>query len=107
MREAEPALGFDAVRRIVSVLASVAALAGCNGDGRDPVTLALDFQPNPAHAGIYAALRDDLDAEHGLDLRVRVPSSSTDSLALLAARRAELIRWLKEDRDRRQKKQRG
>jgi len=90
VREAEPALGFDAVRRIVSVLASVAALAGCNGDGRDPVTLALDFQPNPAHAGIYAALREDIDAEHGLDLRVRVPSSSTDSLKLLAARRADL-----------------
>ncbi|MBD0282387.1 MAG: ABC transporter substrate-binding protein [Thermoleophilaceae bacterium] len=78
------------MRRILSVLAFVAALAGCGDDGRNPVRLALDFQPNPAHAGIYAALREDIDAEHELDLRVRVPSSSTDSLKLLAARRADL-----------------
>jgi putative hydroxymethylpyrimidine transport system substrate-binding protein len=80
------------VRRILLTLAVVAALAGCgdDGSGRDRVTLALDFQPNPAHAGIYAALREDLDADHGVDLEVRVPSSSTDSLKLLAAGRADL-----------------
>jgi putative hydroxymethylpyrimidine transport system substrate-binding protein len=80
------------VRRILLTLAVVAALAGCgdDGSGRDRVTLALDFQPNPAHAAIYAALREDLDADHGVDLEVRVPSSSTDSLKLLAAGRADL-----------------
>ena len=80
------------MRRILLTLAVVAALAGCGdeGSGRDRVTLALDFQPNPAHAGIYAALREDLDADHGVDLEVRVPSSSTDSLKLLAAGRADL-----------------
>jgi putative hydroxymethylpyrimidine transport system substrate-binding protein len=54
------------------------------------VTLALDFQPGAVHAGIYAALREDLDADHGIELRVRVPSSSTDSLKLLAAGRADV-----------------
>jgi putative hydroxymethylpyrimidine transport system substrate-binding protein len=87
-------LGFDAVRRIVLTLALAAAIAGCGDDGgagaRDRVTLALDFQPNPAHAAIYAALREHLDADHGVDLDVRVPSSSTDSLKLLAAGRADL-----------------
>ena len=80
------------MRRILLTLAVVAALAGCGdeGSGRDRVTLALDFQPNPAHAGIYAALREGLDADHGVDLEVRVPSSSTDSLKLLAAGRADL-----------------
>jgi putative hydroxymethylpyrimidine transport system substrate-binding protein len=80
------------VRRILLTLAVAAALAGCGGDGggQDRVTLALDFQPNPAHAGIYAALRENLDADHGVDLEVRVPSSSTDSLKLLAAGRADL-----------------
>src|SRR5215218_2123485 len=71
------------------------ALAGCgddSGDGTDSprhVTLALDFQPNAVHAGIYAASERRIDREHGLDLRIRVPSSSTDSLKLLAAGRAD------------------
>jgi putative hydroxymethylpyrimidine transport system substrate-binding protein len=79
------------VRRILLTLAVGAALAGCGDDtAEDRVTLALDFQPGPAHAGIYATLREDLDADHGVDLQVRVPSSSTDSLKLLAAGRADL-----------------
>jgi putative hydroxymethylpyrimidine transport system substrate-binding protein len=84
-------VGFDAVRRILLVLAAAVALAGCGDEPpHEPLTLALDFQPNPVHAGIYAALREDLDAESSVDLRVRVPSSSTDSLKLLAAGRADL-----------------
>jgi NitT/TauT family transport system substrate-binding protein/putative hydroxymethylpyrimidine transport system substrate-binding protein len=83
-------LGFDAVLRILLVLAAAVALAGCGDDDGEQATLALDFQPNAAHAGIYAALGDDLDAERELDLRVRVPSASTDSLKLLAAGRADI-----------------
>jgi putative hydroxymethylpyrimidine transport system substrate-binding protein len=79
------------VRRALAIVVAGLALAGCADDTpSEDVTLALDFQPNPAHAGIYGALRDDLDAEHGLDLEVRVPSSSTDSLKLLAAGRADV-----------------
>jgi putative hydroxymethylpyrimidine transport system substrate-binding protein len=83
------------VRRILLVLAAATALAACGnddgggGDSRS-LTLALDFQPNPVHAGVYAALREDLDARHGLEMQVRVPSASTDSLKLLAAGRADL-----------------
>jgi NitT/TauT family transport system substrate-binding protein/putative hydroxymethylpyrimidine transport system substrate-binding protein len=62
------------------VLVSVAALAGCGGDSTEPPTLALDFQPNAVHAGVYAAK----------GLRIRVPSSSTDSLKLLASGRADM-----------------
>jgi putative hydroxymethylpyrimidine transport system substrate-binding protein len=86
-------VGFDAVRRILPLLAAAFALAACgsdDGDGSQSATLALDFQPNPVHAGIDAALREDLDGRHGVDLRVRVPSASTDSLKLLAAGRADL-----------------
>jgi putative hydroxymethylpyrimidine transport system substrate-binding protein len=72
------------VRRFLPLLAATAALAGCGGHGSRPVTLALDFQPNAVHAGVYAAVRD------GADLRVRVPSSSTDSLKLLLAHRADV-----------------
>src|SRR5918997_633666 len=74
--------------------ALLAGAAGCGDDERSsgvrPATLALDFQPNAVHAGIYAAVERDLDRRHGLDLRVRVPSASTDSLKLLAAGRADL-----------------
>src|SRR6185312_14292669 len=72
------------MRRFLPLLAMVAALAGCGGDDHGPLTLALDFQPNAVHAGVYAAVRD------GADLRVRVPSSSTDSLKLRAAHRADV-----------------
>ena len=62
----------------------LACLAGCGGDdgssGGERGTLALDFQPNPVHAGIYAAE----------NIRIRVPSASTDSLKLLAAGRADM-----------------
>jgi putative hydroxymethylpyrimidine transport system substrate-binding protein len=73
------------------VLVAAAALAGCDGEvPSDRVTLALDFQPNAAHAGIFATQRGDIEERSGLDLEIRVPSSSTDSLKLLAAGRADL-----------------
>jgi putative hydroxymethylpyrimidine transport system substrate-binding protein len=79
------------VRRIIALLLA-AALASCAGDDgeRQTATLALDFQPNAVHAGVYAALRADLDGREGIDLRVRVPAASTDSLKLLAAGRADV-----------------
>lgn len=75
--------------RFLLLFAFASALSlGCGGaqPAHDPVTLALDFQPNPAHAGVYGALRGDDAAE----LEVRVPSSSTDSLKLLSAGRADV-----------------
>jgi NitT/TauT family transport system substrate-binding protein/putative hydroxymethylpyrimidine transport system substrate-binding protein len=60
----------------------LALLAGCgddSGSGSEPGTIALDFQPNAVHAGIYAT-----------DLKIRVPAASTDSLKLLAAGRADM-----------------
>jgi putative hydroxymethylpyrimidine transport system substrate-binding protein len=79
------------VRRLLLLLFGSVALAGCLDDvPEEPVTVALDFQPNPAHAGIYAAQRDEVGATALLDMEVRVPSSSTDSLKLLAADRADV-----------------
>jgi putative hydroxymethylpyrimidine transport system substrate-binding protein len=83
-------VGFDTVRRILLLIAVSISLAACGDEGSERATLALDFQPNAVHAGIYAALREDIDARHDLDLRVRVPSASTDSLKLLAAGRADV-----------------
>jgi len=72
------------VRGFLFLLAVFACLAGCGGDdggsSAQRGTLALDFQPNPVHAGVYTAD----------DIRIRVPSASTDSLKLLAAGRADM-----------------
>ena len=72
--------------------ALTACLAGCGGGHRpvEPVRLGLDFTPNAAHAGIFAAVHDRRDRAHGVHLVVREPSASTDSLKLLQAGRAEL-----------------
>ena len=81
------------MRRVLPVFVLVAAaLAACGGadDELPTATLALDFQPNAVHAGNYAAVREGLDERHGIDLRVRVPAASTDSLKLLAADRADV-----------------
>jgi putative hydroxymethylpyrimidine transport system substrate-binding protein len=78
------------VLKFLLVLVAAVALAACGDDDGRQATLALDFQPNAAHAGIFTALGDDLDARRDLDLRVRAPSASTDSLKLLAAGRADV-----------------
>jgi putative hydroxymethylpyrimidine transport system substrate-binding protein len=71
------------VRRFLPIALLLACLAGCGGGGSggtaEPGTIALDFQPNAVHAGIYAT-----------DLKIRVPTASTDSLKLLAAGRADM-----------------
>ena len=80
------------MRRLL-LLVLLLPLASCGGgseSGAQQVALALDFQPNAVHAGIYAAERLGLDEENGVDLEIRVPSASTDSLKLLAAGRADM-----------------
>ena len=54
------------------------------------VTLALDFVPNPVHAGIYSGIGERADRARGVALGLRAPSATTDSLKLLTSRRADL-----------------
>jgi ABC-type nitrate/sulfonate/bicarbonate transport system substrate-binding protein len=81
-------------RLLAAVLAALALLAaGCARGGADrpdeSATLVLDFQPNAVHAGIYLALERDFDDAEGVTLHVEPPSSSTDSVKLLLAGRAQ------------------
>jgi putative hydroxymethylpyrimidine transport system substrate-binding protein len=88
------------VRRVPALaclLLCALALAGCGGgdeegSGGEPqrAVLALDFSPNAVHAGVYQALSGGHDRRNGVRLEVRAPSSSSDSLRLLATRRADL-----------------
>src|SRR5665811_1463388 len=85
------------MRRAVALLAAallLAGCAGCGGDGAEPgapkgVALVLDFAPNAAHSGIYAARRQGFYEQAGLDVTVRVPGASTDAPRLLEAGRAD------------------
>lgn len=85
------------MRRAAALLAAVLLLAGapgCGGDGAEPgaprgAALVLDFTPNAAHAGIYAALARDLYREAGVELTVRAPGETSEGPKLLAAGRAE------------------
>ena len=75
-------------------LAGALALSGCGSSGRgggtDAGTLVLDFTPNAVHVGIYTALARDFDGSEGVRLRVREPSTSTDSVRLLQSGRADM-----------------
>jgi ABC-type nitrate/sulfonate/bicarbonate transport system substrate-binding protein len=86
-------------RRIPLLLAALllpAALvvAGCGSSGsggarsRPGATLVLDFTPNAVHAGIYLAQARHYDLQAGVRLHVEAPPSSTDSIKLLEAGRA-------------------
>jgi putative hydroxymethylpyrimidine transport system substrate-binding protein len=69
--------------RSLAALAAVLALAGCGSSAAPPkpVTIALDFVPNPVHAPIYMA---------SPALQIRKPGSGPDSLKLVASGKVEL-----------------
>jgi putative hydroxymethylpyrimidine transport system substrate-binding protein len=78
------------------VAAAILAISGCGGGdgGSDsdakPVTLVLDFTPNAAHAGVYEAVANGRDVDHGVKLTIRQPTASSDSLKLLSVGRADM-----------------
>ncbi len=57
---------------------------GAEGDARG-VRLILDFVPNAVHAPLYAAARHGDDRQHGLQLDLRPPGSTSDTLKLVAS----------------------
>ena len=85
------------MRRAAALLAAVllvGCFAGCGEDGAEPgaptgATLVLDFTPNAAHAGIYAAAQEGYYEDAGLALTIREPGNSTDAPKLLQAGRVE------------------
>jgi NitT/TauT family transport system substrate-binding protein/putative hydroxymethylpyrimidine transport system substrate-binding protein len=85
------------MRRVAALLAAAllaAGAAGCGGGGAEPgapsgATLVLDFTPNAAHTGIYAAKAKGIYRQEHIDLRIQEPGESTDAPKLLAAGRAD------------------
>ena len=81
------------VRMAASAALAAALLAGC---GRSPgapaarrVRLILDFLPNAVHAGFYQAEEAGYFRQEGLEVRIEPPTSTSDTLRLMAAGQAE------------------
>ena len=77
------------------LLAAAVAVSGCgrvdeNAAPNQAATLLLDFQPNAVHSGIYTAVDRGYDDALGVNLRIRVPSASTDAVKLLVSRQATM-----------------
>jgi putative hydroxymethylpyrimidine transport system substrate-binding protein len=78
------------VRAASMTLMAAAILAAC-GSGAHVRTarLMLDFTPNAAHAGIYAAVAHGYDRDAGVALQVLPPPSPADSVKLLESGRVD------------------
>lgn len=74
------------------LLAALVLLAGCGTDDRPQprkATVVLDYLPNAVHAGIYLAKKAGYYEKAGIDLEVLSPSSTSDTVRLVSAGKAD------------------
>ena len=90
-------LPTKAIALAVALLALALGLAACGeksetgGDGEtQALSLALDFYPNPDHAGIYVAQEKGYFEEAGLDVSISAPSDPAAPLKLVATGKSDL-----------------
>jgi putative hydroxymethylpyrimidine transport system substrate-binding protein len=81
----------------VALVALALGLAACGEKSEDtsagsktPLSLTLDFYPNPDHAGIYMAQKLGYFEEAGLELSIDTPADPSSPLKLLAAGQTDL-----------------
>ncbi|HEX3608342.1 MAG TPA: ABC transporter substrate-binding protein [Solirubrobacterales bacterium] len=80
----------------VALIALALGLAACGEKSEDvtgerqPLSLTLDFYPNPDHAGIYMAQKLGYFEDAGLDVQIHTPSDPAAPIKLLAAGRTDL-----------------
>jgi putative hydroxymethylpyrimidine transport system substrate-binding protein len=85
-----------AIALAVALLALALGLAACGEKSDDatgatePLSLTLDFYPNPDHAGIYMAQKLGYFEEAGLDVNIQTPADPAAPIKLLAAGRTDL-----------------
>lgn len=81
-----------AIAAIVAALglAACGAKSESGGTETQPLSLTLDFYPNPDHAGIYMAQKLGYFREAGLDVSVHTPSDPAAPLKQLAAGQTDL-----------------
>jgi putative hydroxymethylpyrimidine transport system substrate-binding protein len=87
---------IPAIAATVALLALALGLAGCGekseegGAAAQPLSLTLDFYPNPDHAGIYMAEKLGYFEEAGLDVSIQTPADPAAPIKLLAAGETDL-----------------
>jgi putative hydroxymethylpyrimidine transport system substrate-binding protein len=81
----------------VALLALALGLAACGeksddttGAATEPLSLTLDFYPNPDHAGIYMAQKLGYFREAGLDVSIQTPSDPAAPIKQVAAGQTDL-----------------
>jgi putative hydroxymethylpyrimidine transport system substrate-binding protein len=85
-----------ALGTVIALLALSLALAACGQKSEDsstatePLSLTLDFYPNPDHAGIYMAQQLGYFEEAGLDVSIDSPANPAAPLQMVAAGRSDL-----------------
>ncbi|HEY6550295.1 MAG TPA: ABC transporter substrate-binding protein [Solirubrobacterales bacterium] len=86
----------SAIALAVALLTLTLGLTACGEKSEDvsgetqPLSLTLDFYPNPDHAGIYMAQRLGYFEDAGLDVSVHTPSDPAAPIKLVAAGRTDL-----------------
>ena len=85
-----------AVATAIALLGLTLGLTACGQKSEDttgeaqPLSLTLDFYPNPDHAGIYMAQKLGYFSEAGLDVSIAAPSDPAAPIKLVAAGRTDL-----------------
>jgi len=77
-------------RSLALVIAAALVLASASSAGSTPVSLMLDWTPNPDHVGLYYAQDEGLFAKAGLDVAIRAPADPTTPLKLVGVGRSDL-----------------
>jgi len=72
---------------ILLVAVAVASIPACGGT---PLSVCLDYLPNPNHVPLYAGLDAGTFAARGLDIDLLVPGNPSDPVKLVAARAADI-----------------
>jgi putative hydroxymethylpyrimidine transport system substrate-binding protein len=82
---------------VVALIALALSLAACGeksedttGTAPEPLSLTLDFYPNPDHAGVYMAEKLGYFEDAGLDVSIHTPSDPAAPIKLLAAGQTDL-----------------
>jgi putative hydroxymethylpyrimidine transport system substrate-binding protein len=87
---------IPAITVALALVALALGLTACGQKSEDsssktePVSLTLDFYPNPDHAGIYMAEKLGYFEEAGLDVSIASPADPAAPLKLVAAGRSDL-----------------